>query len=468
MILTGTILRRGMMLDIKKFEEVFKLDDTNKTRKISTQDAIRIFPFTTNKDIVDDFYKVLGAIIRNIKELSSAKDKITIENLKDYVIGIKKNLNDDISNFELELILKNIYFDEEGTLKKNSSKLLLYSESNNTILKTAQYIQDVLINDKKELIEEIEKNEIVSVLDEIFYEALPPLEKTVRNEEDFINFCPSISTVFQEDLTYLINSKYFTIDNLVKLLEFYFFTYTSQTLLKINHRLNADRESVEPTYFALDWEKVSYLRKSIDVGYKLIINSLEKAFSNVALLQIVNCNDNDNKIDFVALKELYQTFSDDEKKEYKEKLLKIFDIYRDSIRPDGKSFEKSVSSEDDLDTIIECFYSYIYFQVLNSERKAPAGRYVKDFKDFAEKNFVKFRGRLGQTLNITDDYLIFLTQLALRDQEKMKLLDVFKSFERRGVYFDDVSRELIVRFYERLNILEKKSDSGVVQYVKKI
>ena len=105
---------------------------------------------------------------------------------------------------------------------------------------------------------------------------------------------------------------------------------------------------------------------------------------------------------------------------------------------------------------------------MNSERKAPAGRYVKDFKDFAEKNFVKFRGRLGQTLNITDDYLIFLTQLALRDQEKMKLLDVFKSFERRGVYFDDVSRELIVRFYERLNILEKKSDSGAVQYVKKI
>ena len=50
----------------------------------------------------------------------------------------------------------------------------------------------------------------------------------------------------------------------------------------------------------------------------------------------------------------------------------------------------------------------------------------------------------------------------------MRLVDVFKSFERKGVFFDEGTKETVVKFYERLNILEKKSDSGDAQYVKRI
>ena len=75
---------------------------------------------------------------------------------------------------------------------------------------------------------------------------------------------------------------------------------------------------------------------------------------------------------------------------------------------------------------------------------------------------------MGQTLNITDDFLIFITKLAIKDNNRMRLVDVFKSFERKGVFFDEGTKETVVKFYERLNILEKKSDSGVVQYVKKV
>ncbi|KAB7651332.1 DNA phosphorothioation-dependent restriction protein DptG, partial [Bacillus sp. B2-WWTP-C-10-Post-4] len=37
-----------------------------------------------------------------------------------------------------------------------------------------------------------------------------------------------------------------------------------------------------------------------------------------------------------------------------------------------------------------------------------------------------------------------------------------------GIYFDRDSRKIIIGLYEKLNILEKKSDSGDAQYVKYI
>ena len=39
---------------------------------------------------------------------------------------------------------------------------------------------------------------------------------------------------------------------------------------------------------------------------------------------------------------------------------------------------------------------------------------------------------------------------------------------KRGIYLDKQSQESIVEFYEKLNLIEKKSDSGDAQYVKGI
>ncbi len=50
----------------------------------------------------------------------------------------------------------------------------------------------------------------------------------------------------------------------------------------------------------------------------------------------------------------------------------------------------------------------------------------------------------------------------------MIIRDVFVEFEKRGVFLDRYSKEEIVELYERMNILDKKSDSGEAKYVKPI
>lgn len=50
----------------------------------------------------------------------------------------------------------------------------------------------------------------------------------------------------------------------------------------------------------------------------------------------------------------------------------------------------------------------------------------------------------------------------------MSLNEVFRQFEMRGIYLDQPSKDEVVQFYTKLNLIEKKSDSGDAQYVRRI
>ena len=71
-------------------------------------------------------------------------------------------------------------------------------------------------------------------------------------------------------------------------------------------------------------------------------------------------------------------------------------------------------------------------------------------------------------LNLSEETLIFLTKLCIKNQEQMHLKDVFREMELRGVYLDNQSKEQVAIYYEKLNLIEKKSDSGDAKYVKRI
>ena len=68
---------------------------------------------------------------------------------------------------------------------------------------------------------------------------------------------------------------------------------------------------------------------------------------------------------------------------------------------------------------------------------------------------------------MTEERLIFLTKLAIKDNAQMSLNDVFAQFRSRGVFFDVPSKDEIIKFYSKLNLIDKKSDSGDAQYVKR-
>ena len=84
----------------------------------------------------------------------------------------------------------------------------------------------------------------------------------------------------------------------------------------------------------------------------------------------------------------------------------------------------------------------------------------------ARSYFLKSRGSYGFVLNIERDMLYVITALCVKS--KMTTKDLFKEYEKRGLFFDSKSKDQILEYLTNLNLIEKKSDSGDVRYVKPI
>ena len=67
-----------------------------------------------------------------------------------------------------------------------------------------------------------------------------------------------------------------------------------------------------------------------------------------------------------------------------------------------------------------------------------------------------------------NDDLILMTKICINNNERIKLKILFEEFELRGLFFDRDSKTKIIQLYEKLNLLEKKSDSGDAQYVRSV
>ena len=83
--------------------------------------------------------------------------------------------------------------------------------------------------------------------------------------------------------------------------------------------------------------------------------------------------------------------------------------------------------------------------------------------------FLFFRHTLGYTIGVTENDIIMFTKIILAENEgKLKLSLLFEKFEERGLIFDRESKRKITELFEKMNFLEKRSDSGDAQYVKSV
>ena len=76
---------------------------------------------------------------------------------------------------------------------------------------------------------------------------------------------------------------------------------------------------------------------------------------------------------------------------------------------------------------------------------------------------------VGYTIGVTENDIIMFTKIILAENEgKLKLSLLFEKFEERGLIFDRESKRKITELFEKMNFLEKRSDSGDAQYVKSV
>ena len=461
------------ILSPEMMKKSFSINENGKGFTHRSAQAIKLFPFTANNmtTIVTTFSNVVGEWLRLASGQETVPESMetTLSKLADSV--------DDVSDEEKEQLLRiaqNIYWNDDAnhSLRPQSIIAMRYISCNDQAEhKTAEYLYSVLGSNQElknivqQAIEQATKGS--NVLEKAVFESLEakncPLEKI--SPYYVVHFAPQ--KMFIKDLAFVLKSSVRTKEYLIKLLEFYYFFYTSQTCLTLSNFQHGDRGQIIPLYFSLDWEKTNKARECYKSGWQRLLPAIKQQFCHAITLEILNQNPEGGKFDYIALRDYVNETG--EEQEVAEQIQCVCERYRNAITDciELKDLQKNeqlgpVFSE------VDYLYRSVQTQFKYTERGRVSSAYAKHFDDFCHKHYLKFRGASGSMLNITEEFLIFLTKLAIHDEEKISLNEVFHQFELRGVFLDQPSKDEVVQFYTKLNLIEKKSDSGDAQYVRRI
>lgn len=301
-----------------------------------------------------------------------------------------------------------------------------------------------------------------NILIDFIVDNLKELDEEKDSSEFFTPYSLNkVINVFNEDMKFLLsNHEDFLVKNFDKIVSFYMFFYFIQFSLKVMATSVSDE--LEKTYYLLDWETVSKNRKSVNFGYRKVSDYLKILLTRIDGIEHINGLLGQNGLLPSEMVQYYDSLENSNQKEF----LSYFKSWIDYFRSEEDL--GSLELGDDFRNLIQIYFASIEESYRTHKTRAgPISRYYKPIEDLGKKYFLKRRGRYGYMFNINQEMLILITALCIKE-DKIKISNLFEEYERRGLFFDRDSMDLIVELFNKLNLIDKKSDSGDIQYVKSI
>lgn len=450
-----------------KFSEESKIEEGSCNLTHSQCKEFKLLPYVANDSkIVSQFNGVIGAFSRFVNGKELKNDFNSTEFIE--------NVVDEIGEFEgttskeaFRDIIKTMFIDKNN-LVDFDIKTLNYISSTNSEEKVAKFLYSVLLNrELKNFVKELYERDVDNILYKLVLKALPELEEKEINGDEYKCYLPFVKELFIKDFKFLISNEELYKNSIKRFLEYYNMFYISQLTMKLNFFEKADLTKPESLYYTLGWESISKNRTSYMGGWQKLNSYTESLFSHVITLELLNHNNLDEKYGYTELFELFETNSEEVIADQIDGLCNEYigrvrdwnwDEFKERDRTSGnKAFDKVYKLFDALE-----------YQFEKPSRNRAKIAYKNWFERFVFDNFSKRRGSLGYSLNLSEEDIIFLTKICINNNEKLKLGTLFEEFEKRGISFDRDSKAKIIQLYEKLNLLEKKSDSGDAQYVRSI
>ncbi len=459
----------GYQLSLEQFQSSKMFDSKGKLYHKSGN-RFKLFPFVTqpNSVPVTELGPLIGSFLCRVEE--KKPKEITAAEL---VEKLKQDTEIQAGQEELFFeMIRQLFFTVDGSLRPMNLQMIeqmICSETTGN--RIAEYLVDVLGSTeslKKSLT--VAKNKNSGNVLESFVLSKLEFEDQIHSNEgvSYFRIVESLKSCFEEDFAYIVEDPRRLREYLVLLLELYFFSYTAQTSLQLSRFMDGERDSNIPLYFCLEWEKTSQSRLCFTEGWQKLQGSIEKIFAHAITLEILNqTNDGSELVDYIRLGEIVSNEEMD--REISGQIDHLTALYRASITDcvEMTELEKKDSPAGFTSSSLKFLYDSIRVQFENTVRNRAYSSYANKFESYCKK-YLKSRGRSGLMLNLSEEDLIFITKLCIKDQEQVRLKDVFKGFEKRGIFLDDISKEQATAYYEKLNLIEKKSDSGDAKYVKRI
>lgn len=450
----------------ENYKQLLKNMNVNKDKKTLKHNINKnsfLTPYTTREpervDFEGSFDKILGEISR--LELDKVWDDnfenpLSLSDIKDIEI-------DDEDAYFFNEIIKEYIFDDNKDLKIVDPHLFLYmplskqKSPRDGEKKIAHFFRDVFCKDNEKLKEFFRKKDSEHIIINLILNNIYQFEEN-ETKIKYVSIFDNIVECFNEDINHALNHKNFLIENISKIFAYYFFFYYCQFILKINADFSAE-DGIIPLYYLLDWERPGQKRPAILNGYKNLKHQANTLFPRLSVIDQLNTLLGTKSC---LLPELFDSFNnlDDESKENFLCYLKqwIRD-YREI-----KNFE-SIDLPNDFKELV-----MILIKSLNDKnygiKSEVKGRFGLHLEAIAKSYFLKNQRSFGFVLNIERDMLYVITALCVKNT--MKTTELFKEYEKRGLYFDKKSKDRILDYLTNLNLIEKKSDSGDIRYVKPI
>ncbi|MGM0409823.1 MAG: DNA phosphorothioation-dependent restriction protein DptG [Bacillota bacterium] len=424
-----------------------------------------LFPFFTRNPERPKFKDGFNGVIGEFCRLITGKVRDDNYSIKDAITYMVNNGNVQFENNKQKNKFKNMlenYVYPNNELEILSPQLFLYlplsdSKESKGEKEIALFIRDVLWQENEKIKNFLLEKEPETVLTRFFINNFNLLKKRNKKKNKYNKKLNYISDLFMKDFEYLIGYEDYFMDNFHYLLSYYYFYYITQLYLKLRKN---DQEKKHELYYILNWEAGSKKRKSYKYGYyKEIKRNSEKLLPQIYAIEYLNFLFDETGKTLDELREIYNDLSENNKAKLKAIIKEWIIEYRDNRGLDNLDLD-----EKKYENLIEILINSLDQAV----KTATKSRYRLSLDEIGKKYFLKSRGSLSYVGNITKEFLIFLTAVSVNNDERIKVKELFERYEKRGIYLDRYSKREVLEFLNKLNVLDKKSDSGDAQYVKAI
>ena len=476
-----------MKINIDTFWENYY--DKKKNKLVDNwQEGIRVLPFSSNPSSAVDrgagiegptglFFRILGnesvpeiedpqsteraveRYLSNQKKMSEQQVTTFIDIMKD-ILFINGSLNiTDTSFFKYLPIVPN----DESIPKKTRDKYKSgQTKLANLLCSLCENEIDFSDHDNTNLFTKVLKEALGSVnticgkgakASEIYY-ALPYVKKS-----------------FNEDLKWLMSLDSSVIIRHIHLfLHFYICYELLQSIPKLTYK-NRNTEKTEAFYFILQSEKASASHDGVrNWKEKMPKGLLDKIFGHSQALDILNSVLGGNSVlgESVGFyKEIIDSLDQTPFEENKDACETLLNIYQKEKRNVFSNRSSESASIGEIDTSVSSYEEFVKkLEQLCVGLQSPSytSRMRKKIIDVLSIRFLQLR-RGNYVLVLDNEMLLFLIAMITKS-ERVKLENMYKSFNEYGIVFNLGTRNAIEAYLLKLNLLDRKSDSGEAQYVK--
>lgn len=456
-------------INLDLIREKFKFDSSLRHNPKFT---IEFLPYNTKfKDNQYNFREVVGEFIR----LVGQKKLPEVVNTDDLITAVLNKIDfENVSQrSEFKQMVKTLFLDDHGQLYLFHPQTLYYINTvDSENKKLALFLYDVLWKQEEPWAVETNQGNSNDLMSDLLFKSLPELEVAHKTTKGYTDMIPSISDLFVYDFKWLATKNELFTSQVEKLISYYYFFYVTQFALRNEMMFNHSERKIKPVYFTFEEEeKLSKTRVSYEFGWRSLERSVNRLFSHVNLLKMLNLSaDSTNELlTYQDIADRIGAMSQDEQKILEQDVDTLIDEYKKKLSGDSRWDLLGNFAQPYQISVLNKLYlllQMIDHQFNQTSRSKPYNEYKQWFVHFCQKSFLKSRGRSGKMLILDTDYLLFLTKIMIKDEPKIRLKKLFEEFGLRGIVFDRDTQTAIIEYFEKLNLLEKKSDSGDAIYVK--